>query len=134
MESGEVGRVYHGLPETCSVSKMGHVSLGPVLDFGTPQHTMYLCHGVTGICRQGSTWVYCGFGVFLNRSFFRPLFCNQNEPLVMPNGQILTKLWSKEIWKKFLLNVACNTHISPTTTTTTTGKNLLVKHKQNLMR
>ena len=44
---------------------------------------------------QGSTQVYYGFGVFLNRSFYGPLFCDQNKPLVMPNGQVLTKLWSK---------------------------------------
>ena len=41
-----------------------------------------------------------GFGVFLYRSFCSPLFCDQNEPLVMPNGPVLTKLWSKEIQKK----------------------------------
>ena len=43
---------------------------------------------------------YHGFGVFLNRSFYSPLFCNQNEPLVMPNRQVLTKLWSKKISAK----------------------------------
>ena len=68
---------------------------------------------------QGLPWVYCGFGVFLNRSFYSPLLCDQNKPLVMSNGQVLTKLWSKEIQKKFLLNVAYNTHISPTNTVDT---------------
>ena len=50
---------------------------------------------------QGSTQVYHGFGVFLNRSFYSPLFCNQNKPLVMPNGQVLTKLWSKKSGTNF---------------------------------
>ena len=48
----------------------------------------------------------------------------------MPNGQVLTKLWSKKIQKKFLLNMAYNTHIFPTNTA---GKNPRVKRKQNLV-
>ena len=72
---------------------------------------------------QGSPWVYHGFGVFLNRLFYSPLLCDQNEPLVMPNGQVLAKLWSKEIRKKFLLTVAHNTIIFPTNTM---GKKLQV--------
>ena len=43
--------VYHGLPETYGVSEMGHMGMGMILDFGTPQHTVYLCHIVTGIHR-----------------------------------------------------------------------------------
>jgi hypothetical protein len=35
----------------------------------------------------------------------------------MPNGQVLAKLWSKEIWKKNLINVAYNALIFPTKTT-----------------
>src|SRR5712672_1181514 len=51
---------------------------------------------------------------------YSPLLCDQNKPLVMPNGQVLAKLWSKKIWKKFLLNVAYNVLIFPTNTA---GKN-----------
>jgi len=45
-----LGSVYHRLPETHSVSEMGHAGMGTgtVLDFGTPRHTVYSCHGVTG--------------------------------------------------------------------------------------
>jgi hypothetical protein len=35
----------------------------------------------------------------------------------MPNGQVLAKLWSKEIRKIFLLNVAYNALVFPTKTT-----------------
>ena len=42
-------RVYHGLPETRGVSETGHAGSGTVLDFGTPRHTVYPCHGVAGI-------------------------------------------------------------------------------------
>ena len=34
----------------------------------------------------------------------------------MSNGQVLTELWSKKIWKKNLLSVAYNTLIFPTNT------------------
>jgi hypothetical protein len=44
-----MARVYHGLPETCGVSKTGHVGTGTVLDFGTPRHTVYPCRSVAGI-------------------------------------------------------------------------------------
>jgi hypothetical protein len=54
------------------------------------------------------TRVTRGFGVFLDRSFYSPLLCDQNEPLVMPNGQVLAKLWSKKIRKKIHLNVVYN--------------------------
>ena len=42
-------KVYYGLSETCGISEMGHVGLGTVVHFGTPQHTVYLYCGVTGI-------------------------------------------------------------------------------------
>ena len=60
---------------------------------------------------QGSEQVTCGFGVFLNRSFYSPLLCNQNKPLVMPNGQVLTKLWSKNNVEKN--SSKCGLHIIP---------------------
>jgi len=41
--------VYHGLPETRGVSETGHAGTGTVVDFGTPRHTAYPCHGVAGI-------------------------------------------------------------------------------------
>jgi hypothetical protein len=49
----------------------------------------------------------------------------------MQNGQVLAKLWSKKIQKKFILNVAYNTFIFPTNTA---GKNPWVKRMQNLMQ
>jgi hypothetical protein len=49
----------------------------------------------------------------------------------MPNGQVLAKLWSKEIWKKILLNVAYNALIFPTETA---GKNPRVKRMKNLVQ
>ena len=33
--------VYHGLPKTHVVSKMGHAGMGTLVHFGTPQHTVY---------------------------------------------------------------------------------------------
>jgi hypothetical protein len=42
-------RVYHGLPETRSVSETGHVGMGTVVHFGTPQHTAYPYRGVAGM-------------------------------------------------------------------------------------
>ena len=42
-------KVYYGLLKTHSVSEMGHVSLGTVVHFGTPQHTTYQYCGVAGI-------------------------------------------------------------------------------------
>jgi len=35
-----INRVYHRLPETCGVSKMGHAGTGTVVHFGTPQYTV----------------------------------------------------------------------------------------------
>jgi hypothetical protein len=49
----------------------------------------------------------------------------------MPNGQVLAKLWSKQIRKKNLLNVAYNAHIFPTNTT---GQKPRVKRMENLVR
>ena len=53
-------KVYYGLPETHSVSEMGHVGLGTVVHFGTPQHTMYPYCGVAGIHRYISKviWIF----------------------------------------------------------------------------
>ena len=65
-------------------------------------------------------WVICRFGVFLNRSFYSPLLCDQNKPLVMPNGQVLAKLWLKKFQKKNPFNLAYNPLILPTETK---GKN-----------
>ena len=42
-------KVYYGLPVTHGVSETGHMGLGMVLHFGTPQHTMYLYCSVVGI-------------------------------------------------------------------------------------
>jgi len=36
-------------------------------------------------------WLTCGFGVFLKRSFYSYLLCDQNKCLVMPNGQVMVK-------------------------------------------
>ena len=44
-------KVDHRLPKTCSVSETGHAGSGTVLDFGTPQHTMYPYCSVAGIHR-----------------------------------------------------------------------------------
>jgi hypothetical protein len=49
----------------------------------------------------------------------------------MPNGQVLAKLWSKEIGKKILPNVAYNAHTFPTNTAGTKPR---VKHMKNLVR
>ena len=43
------GRVPHGYRFTRSASKTGTVGTGTVLDFRTPQHTVYPYRGVTGI-------------------------------------------------------------------------------------
>jgi hypothetical protein len=47
--SCEAAKVYYGLPKTHGVSETGHVGLGTVVHFGTPQHTAYLYRGVAGI-------------------------------------------------------------------------------------
>jgi hypothetical protein len=75
----------------------------------------------------GNPRVWCIFG----RTFYSPLLCDPNEPLVMPNGQVLAKLWSRKIQRKLLLNVAYNAFIFPTNTA---GKEPRVKHMQNLVR
>ena len=38
--------VYHGLPETCSFSEMGHMGEGTAVHFGTLQHIVCLYRGV----------------------------------------------------------------------------------------
>ena len=64
---------------TASQSTLHWESVYPMSDI----NVLKVCH----------KYIYHGFGVFLNRSFCSPLLCDQNEPLVMPNGQVLVKLW-----------------------------------------
>jgi hypothetical protein len=49
----------------------------------------------------------------------------------MQNGQVLANLYSKQIWKQILLNLAYNGLIFPTKTT---GKNTQVECKKNFVQ
>ena len=44
-----MNRVSHGYGFTRGASETGTAGTGTVLDFGTPRHTVYPYHGVTGI-------------------------------------------------------------------------------------
>ena len=44
-----MNRVYQGLPETHGVFETGHLGMGTVVHFGTPQYTVYPYRGVAGI-------------------------------------------------------------------------------------
>jgi hypothetical protein len=63
---------------------------------------------LTGFCEKlsqlfalGLPWVTRRFWVFLNRSFYNPLLCDQNEPLVMPNDKYWPSYGFKRSRKKF---------------------------------
>ena len=45
------GRVRHGYGKTCGDWVTGITGTGTVLGFGTPRHTVYPYHGITGISR-----------------------------------------------------------------------------------
>jgi hypothetical protein len=44
-------RVRHGYGNTCGDRVTGTTGMGTVLVFGTPRHTVYPYHGITGISR-----------------------------------------------------------------------------------
>ena len=48
MQEADV-RLPHRYEKTCGFSKMGNMSMGKVLGFGTPQHTVYPYYGIVGM-------------------------------------------------------------------------------------
>ena len=49
IDMASVDMVSHGYRFTHGVSKTGITDTGTVVDFDTPQHTVYLYHGITGL-------------------------------------------------------------------------------------
>ena len=46
-----IDRDCHGYGKTCGLEVTGLAGMGTVVNFGTPQHTTYPYHGITGIPR-----------------------------------------------------------------------------------